>query len=239
MADPREKIIAKIRALRAWAHDAASSEAEVEAAARHAARLIAEHELTEADLREAGTAGVCEGRTNVGRRTRHPTLEYCGAAIGELTECKAYSSAGENVWIGQQPDVLFATYLAEMIQAAAERQWSRHMKGRYSGQAAKWARYDYMASFGAAIARRLRELSADRRAARGANTSGTDIVPLKGALIDAWVAEQYHRVTSSRRGARRRPVVAAAFYAGQFAAQAVPLDRPIEDGRGPGVQAIQ
>lgn len=46
----RETIISRVRALRAKAGDAASSEAEVETAANIAAKLIARRELTEAEL---------------------------------------------------------------------------------------------------------------------------------------------------------------------------------------------
>ena len=81
--DKRGQIIDRVKALRARAEDQASSPSEVEAAAQRAAKLIAEHELTEAELRDASAEDVQRGSFNKGRQTQDPCLMY--AAIGIAT----------------------------------------------------------------------------------------------------------------------------------------------------------
>jgi hypothetical protein len=224
----RADLIARVKALRARAGDTASSEAEAEAAARIAAKIIAEHELTEAELRERGTGGIAEGVHNDGRARLHPALERAAFEIGQLTECAALTRRGANVWVGQPADVAFAIYLCELIEGAAERAYKAHWRRVALFAPSAHYRQSFMAGFGTGIAHRLSALTERRKNERRATgASSTSLVTVKSAIIESYLSETRPPLRERRIGRRKEPHLGASL-SGLTAADRVNLSRPIE-----------
>lgn len=231
----REEAIARIKALRARASDEASSEAEASAAAARAAKIIAQFEVTEAELIERGTAGVTEAEHNAGRRYPHPTLEIAVCSIGRFTECHPMWRRGANVWAGQPEDVEFAIYLCEMIQSAAERAYRRHWKARgYRAPSAHY-RKSFLIGFGLSLVDTLDDMVFARRMERENQGNGTDLVIVKDALINSYMAEAYPNIRERAIRKRKEPNMRA-YTAGHQAGRNVNLNRPI--GEAPSAEQI-
>lgn len=231
----REEAIARIKALRARASDEASSEAEASAAAVRAAKIIAQFEVTEAELIERGTAGVTEAEHNAGRRYPHPTLEIAACSIGRFTECHPLWHRGANVWVGQPEDVEFALYLCEMIQNAAERSYQCHWKSRWYQAPNAHYRKSYLTGFGLSIVSTLERMVTARCKERTAQGGRTDLVVVKAALIGNYMAETYPDIKERDTRKRKEPNLIA-YVAGCQAGHHVNLNRPI--GEAPSVEQI-
>ena len=196
----REKAINTIRALRARAADEATSQAEAEAAASRAAKLIQSHEIKEAELRDLGVSGVSEGVHDQHRRQRHPTLRIALSGIAALTECTPYKRGGSLIWVGENADVEFALYLSELIQGAAERSWKNYAvkfpKGH--GPTTTKARRSFLMGFGQGVQYKLQALAKERIEKREAVQTGTGLVVLKNALVDEYVEKNWGVVKAAR-----------------------------------------
>jgi len=228
----RDDVIARIKALRARAADAASSEAEAEAAARIAAKIIAEHEVSEAELIDRGTSGISEGEHNGQRSRMHPTLHVCSFSIGRLSECMSLIRGGANIWVGQPEDVEFALYLCELIQGASERAYQDHRQGRFTrAPSAKYRRSFHM-GFGLGLAKRMEAMVAERESARRAKSeTGTSLVVIKNALINEYM-EKTRPGIASRRVKKIRPDEYALLH-GLKASDRITLTRPLDSATSP------
>ena len=230
----RAQIIDRVKALRARAGDAASSPAEVEAAAQRAAKLIAEHELTEADLREATADAIHTEGFNKGRRTKPIHLNECAHGIERLSETTAiWRRGGELHFFGFPEDVAFALYLVELVNGAATRAWKTHLSRRTfrTARALNNARHDFLLGFGGAVACAFYEAAyrrdADRRAAQ---STGTNLVALKGQIIADHLAANLPNIRPApqERASRRLPDTMA-LSAGIREGSQINPSRPLED----------
>lgn len=233
MADLAQ-IIDKVKALRARAGDAASSSAEVEAAAKRAAKLIAEHELTEGDLREATTDAIHAEGFGRGRRSQPVHLTYCAHAISCLSETKGlWRNGGELRFFGFPEDVAFALYLVALVDGSAKRAWSIYAKRRAfaNSTAMRRARQDFLEQFGLEAASCFWSAAIDRDAARRASQgSSTDLVVIKHQVIDDYISANMAEPgppKQERKKRRRRDI--SAMLAGARAGRCVNPHRPIED----------
>lgn len=223
----RDDVIARIKALRARAANAASSEAEAEAAARIAAKIIAEHEITEAELIERGAKGVSEGEHNRGRAVLHPALDAASYSIGQLSECHAAFRGGANVWIGQPEDVAFALYLCELIQGASERAYKAHWSRHFGYAPSAKFRKSFLLGFGLGVAARMDRMAGERQRQRQEEAgTGTNLVVVKDAIISEYMDATYPDIRE-RRARKRKPDLFALLH-GQRAAEKVVLNRPLE-----------
>lgn len=242
MAD-RDDVIARIMALRARARDAGSSEAEVEASARIAARIIAEHNVTEDELRERGTDGIGEALHNKGRSEAHPALKACAFQIGQLTQTMGLYAGGQHKFVGQPEDVAFAVYLCELVQGASERAYKAHraetdanpiLRPSAKSRAARRSyRTHFLFSFGGAVAIRMNRMVRERKEARHSAT-GTDLVVVKSELIQSYLDEKYPWLKDDKgKGPiAPKPKRMADFFAGaagRAAGEDLNLNRPLDD----------
>lgn len=230
----RAQIIDRVKALRARAGDAASSPAEVEAAAQRAAKLIAEHELTEADLREATGDAIHTEGFGRGRKTQPVHLKYCAHGIERLSETKGlWRNGGELIFVGFPEDVAFALYLVELVNGAAKRAWAIYSERRSFPfrNAMQAARRDFLEAFGhevsATFIRAAYAREADRREAQA---TGTDLVVLKGQIIADHLAANLPKIgeATQERKKRRAPDLWA-MWAGAQAGRQINPSRPLED----------
>lgn len=202
MVDPREEILKKIRALRARAANEASSEAEVEAAASRAAKLIQQHEVSESELIERGTSGIVEGDHNSERRSRHPALETACSGIALVTHCHLLVGAyykGQLTWVGQPEDVEFAIYLSELVQGASERAYREYRKGR-TRTPTRHQRESFLGGFGLGVRNRLLTIERNRQAAKAAESpTGTGLTVIKDQIIASYLQEAYPEIPQEKR----------------------------------------
>jgi hypothetical protein len=184
----QKDLIRKIRALREKAANAASSEAETLAAAEAAAKLIAKHEITESELSEANDEGDVKAAPFEGaRKTVCPSLNAAIGGICEFCQVDAYFSfvhRGSTLMIvGLEADRLMAMYLAELIQASAQRAWRALLlqNNVQPKRAPVSARNDFKTAFGLGVGEKLRTLAKERLSQQA--TTGTDLVVLKSEII--------------------------------------------------------
>lgn len=185
----RDEIIAKIRALRAKAEDAAATEAEAMSAAEFAARLLTKHDIKPDELAEVAKS---EGTVSGFRQGKvlHPVADYTANAIAAFTETRAYNQNGEIRYIGLEEDVLMAVYLTEMLVGAAKRGWvayaeeSIHRVVPFNQM--NHLRLSYFMGFTRRVCTRLHELKKQRETARhtaqGSSNSNA-LVVVKSEII--------------------------------------------------------
>lgn len=195
MAD-RDEIIAKIRALRAKAEDAAATEAEAMAAAEFAARLLTKHDIKPDELAEvAKSEGVVSGFRQ--GKVLHPVAQYTGWAIQQFTETRCYFNRGEAKYIGLEEDVLMAVYLTEMLIGAGKRAWVAYSEesrlDKIGFARLQVARVSFFRGFAGRVSDRLMELKEQRDLARQTtqgDSNSTALVVVKSEIIKRTMEEQ-------------------------------------------------
>jgi hypothetical protein len=240
---PSEDIIKKIKALRAKVNNAASTEAEVEAAARLVAKLMMQHDVTEDLLKETvAPQAVDVGTGSVMKNDIDILMSFCWREIQEFTETKAYrhvkvDGSKEFHFIGLPHDVEMATYLYELVTMSAKRAWLRYSASLFdSGEAlrTKDRRKSFYQAFGLTIGEMMQELSDQRAKMRSESATGTAVVIRKQDLIKAQMASTGLALRKSRSYNIVGRLNENAFGAGRDAASKVNLGRPFDKNRSAG-----
>lgn len=224
--DKLKSILARIRALRAKAANSASSEAEAQAAASRAAKLMVEYDLAESELGSDQERDGVEYATASHDKTLHPVHQGVAAAIAKLTETHCWSENGNLRFAGMPADLEMAVYLSEMLRGAAERGWmtsymDQPMKGRM--EVGRF-RAGFYVGFASRVSERIFDLARERETARTTAT-GTDLMVIKRSLIMRKLREDG---LSFRKGRNRsRAGSDAGQMAGAAAGAKVGLGRPV------------
>jgi len=220
-------IIRKIKALRARAADAASSENEAAKAAEVADKLLREHNINLSELDVRGE-GVEKNVWGAGRRTRGPET-FAAVKIAKATNCEVWvQNGGEIVYLGNPADVEVAMYFTDLVSNAAEACLRAYRKTedyayRFRYQSARKVGADYRVG----VCQRLGERILDQVAAeRMPQASGAGLVVVKNALIKQWLEDN----GLSFRQKRSNRTVGGAYNAGRGDADRVSI------GRGVGTQ---
>lgn len=223
-----ESILNKIRALRAKASNAASTEAEVEAAAAAITKLMMKYDVEESDLVDRKDPKAIHHRTPPHQNSTGLVIDRCWQGIQALTETKLYREiVGKNPtysYVGDAPDVEMAVYLHEMIVLYARRSWFRY-RAELSENGQKksaTAREDFYTNFGYRINSRMVELAEERQSARSGSTA---LVVIKTGMIKEKLEQMGITLRKSRRKSHVTRDVGAAM-AGASAAENVNLSRP-------------
>lgn len=234
----RDEIIAKIRALRAKAEDAAATEAEAMAAAEFAARLLTKHDVKPDELAEVAKS---EGTVSGFRQGKvlHPLADYTANAIAAFTETKAYNQEGEIRYIGLEEDVLMAVYLTEMLVGAAKRGWVAHAEENVHRalpfSQMNHLRVSYFMGFTRRVCTRLKELKAQRDAARHTaqgSSSSNALVVVKSDIIKRKMEEMGLTIGKARKS--RQYFDPGMVIAGQAHGDKVNLGRPFGGNQSTG-----
>lgn len=219
-------IIRKIKALRARAADAASSENEAAKAAEVADRLLREHniDLSELDVRAEGVGTQVWGNASA---RRHP-VKYAVVKIAKATGCEVWLGSDGIVFLGSPTDVELALYYTDLVNNALEsclRAFKRTDDWvRVTGY---WSPRKAAADFRVGVAGRLgARILEQSRAAEAAQPTGTGLVVVKNQLIRQWLEDEGLRFKNAGRKTRR----GEAYAHGQRAAEGVGI------GRGVGTQ---
>lgn len=224
--DPRDSIVAKIKALLAKTVENGATEQEALAAAAKAAELMARHDLDMDDLGLLDVEVVRESRDLDPDVARH--FPKVSAAIADLCEVRRWTVAGdlEEEFLGLSHDVEVAVYLARICERA--------MVNALRKQAACWAlfrpnkRSRMRDSFVEGMADRLADRISDIAWHRRNRTTGTALVPVKDAKIDEAMDRMGITLYNTRIGKRDRDL--AAFLHGVGEAEKVQLEAGIKTG---------
>ena len=226
-------IIRKIKALRARAADAASSENEAAKAAAVADKLLREHniDLSELDVR---AEGVEKNVWGVGKRTRGPE-SFAAVKIGKATGCKVWTqNGGEIVFLGNPADVEVALYFMDLISNAAEACVRTYRKTEdYQNQqhVYGYSPRKIAADYRSGVCQRLGERILERvQAEQKPQATGTGLVVVKDALIRQWLEDNNMRFRDRNRNRNLNRSVGAPYNAGRGDADGVAI------GRGVGMQ---
>ena len=233
-----DSILHKIRALRAKAQNAASTQAEVEAAAAAAAKLMIKHDVDESQLSETERSGAVEGGINTNfYKDIDEVVRWIFKGVEALTETKGYRDVSDKntyKFIGMEHDVEMALYLMEMITQSAKRCWNTFVQERFEAgkSTPKNLRPSFYHGFGRAIREKLDELTEDRLAARS-QAVGTALVVRKQDAIKDKITEM-GLVLRKARSSGKRHVDPAAHSAGMQKASTVNLNRPFSGNSSAG-----
>lgn len=238
MDDIRQKMIQRVRALRAKAADAAATESEAQAAAEAATRLLLQYDLEEAELQVENPDRIVHQMIDI-----HPAVRLASNAIGALTETRpiehnTYTARLRSVdlrFYGQPADVEMAMYLAELVRAAAERGWMQAFMNQPMSAANRKLditefRNGYYEGLGVRLGTRIRELADDRAFARS-NNNQTALVVAKRGQINVVLEEIYETIT--KRKFKPLKGTDEGREAGRRDADKVGLGRPVNGSSGP------
>lgn len=215
----REKLAARVRALRAKTVENGCTEAEAMAAAEKLAHLLNEHNMTmdEAELRASPFAT----HDHHGTGTVGLKLWKVANAIEALTHTRAWSGGrnapGRVTFLGLAHEVEVAAYMLEICDRAmrteAQRVYHtvRHLP--HGKQVLKLVPFvDGMAD---RLSRRIRDMVKPTPA-------GTGLIVLRGALTDQEMARKGIELETSKA---RPPIDNAAYRDGQRAADGISLNK--------------
>lgn len=218
MSNDREKLAARIRALRAKTVENGCTEGEAMSAAEKLAQLLADHNMTldEADLRASPfTRHDHTGTGAVGLK-----LWKVANAIAELTNTRTWTGGqdapGANTFLGLSHEVEVAAYMLAICERAMRTEVQALMR--------RLAHLSMMKKTAKVVP--FVDGMADRLASRILDMippvqPGTGLIVLRNALIDQ---EMTRRGIEIETGHARRPIDTAAYRAGASAADKVALN---------------
>lgn len=228
----REDAIARVKALRAKASDAAATESEASAAAMMAAKLLSKYDIDESELVDVKNTGATEGAAN-NTKVLPEVLHWCWHGIQQLTETKCYIwKKSQMRFIGTPYDVEMALYLSEMLVGASKRMWIEYATDKHLPFSKMMAmRNGFMHGFGERINQRLLELAKERQNERAAKVSHShELVVVKSDLIKEWQEQNGLRLVKGRVHNPGRTDLNS-HLSGFAAGDRVNLNRPVEDGK--------
>lgn len=218
-----DRLVQRIRALRAKTVEQGCTEQEALAAAEKVAELLDRYglSLSELDLRRQS----CEGIGVQAERKRRGPIDDCMGTIAAFFDCRVWCETSDDatlhyIFFGMPADVQAAVYLHDLIALAFVAETATFQATKLYLSTHSSQRRSATNSFQVGLARGIiRKLDALRHArdVAGGNTTGRALVPVKQAII----AEEMERLGLSfrRRSTARRMVLPAAFNAGRQAGE--------------------
>lgn len=203
-----EKILERVRALLAMAADT-SSPNEASIAAGRARKLMDQHQISLADLKESNGFGF--GRAGQSYRFMPKWKDILAVAVGTFNDCKVirhheYKAVNNSysyhiVFQGYEADVAMATVLYDYLCGTIDR-----LCGVYIAELGTYKRYPaklgdaYKKGASLELCTRLRDLSKERAAI--SMSTGTSLVVFKMAAVEGEFgkAEYVNRNLTTRYG---------------------------------------
>lgn len=233
-----DRLIGRIRALRAKTVAQGCTEAEALAAAEKVAELLDRHgmSLGEIDYKEQS----CEGLGIDTTRRRLAPLDECVPAIAAFFDCRTWierigNTTGpfRHIFFGVRTDVEAAHYLYDLVEQAFETETKAFTKGKFYASLKRGERRGGTNSFQLGLAQgirgKLETLRQQRESALRAS-SGRDLVPIKAGLVDDELAHLGLSLRMQRRGGNRR-VLSDAYQAGHEAGERFEIHPGLRDQR--------
>ena len=229
-----DRLVQRIRALRAKTVEQGCTEQEALAAAEKVAELLDSYglSLSELDLRRQSWEGI---GVETDRKRRGP-IDDCMGTIAAFFDCRVWCEASGDatlryIFFGLPADVQAAVYLHDLIALAFATETSAFQATEIYRCTHSSRRRSATNSFQVGLARGIiRKLDTLRQArdVAGGSTNGRALVPIKEAIIDAKM--DCLGLSLRRRSAVRRMVLPAAFSAGQEAGERFEYRPGIERG---------
>ena len=250
--------IERIRKLLSKTTENGCTEAEAMSAARVAARLMDQHNLSAADLlagQTAATDALFE-RTGI----EHAVI-YVAKAVGSFTNCKIFMDTRAEVKVekdlfgggkatkeainklrivGLAHEVEVARYVLEICYVAMEaaaakalmsenEERTRHDEPQILGNERKRWVADFQRGMAHRMSETLDEMTGERRREVHASGSGRDLIVVRNQLVDGWFEERGMRLRNSNsRGSIKHR---SAFGAGQNAGGNVRFHSGVSSGQ--------
>ena len=217
-----DRLVQRIRGLRAKTVDRGCTEHEAMAAAAKVAELLDRHGLTlnELDLRRQSCEGV---GIDTGRKRRGP-IDGCMNAIGTFFDCRVWSElSGDGtiryVFFGLPGDVDGALYLHDLVTQAFETETYAFQNGPIyrASTERRTATNSFQTGLANGIRTKLQALRTERDAARR-GSSGRDLVPVKQSILQEEL-DKLGLNFVSRSAPRPRRALLNAYGAGQEAGE--------------------
>jgi hypothetical protein len=224
----REIILDRIRRLLALSEDSGATAGESATAAKMATRLMAQYQLSEADLRvrrDGDGVSIDVSEEDVSRsvwraRARRMPLwqQEAGMAAANATGCRVYVSEGNLVFVGAFHDAAVACEVQSWLVARCDADTRRYLRttprgsNRSSRATASSFRNGWVTGVREAVAaevaeRQRDETSVDTSGRDGGGSSGgtlvvvslREIAEAKSAAVDAWLANNVRLRDGQRR----------------------------------------
>jgi hypothetical protein len=220
MTSARKALLAKIKALLAKTVENGCTEAEAIAALEKASALMAEHEVTNADL-DFGDEQVTRAARTVDDRDR--IRENLCQAVAAFAQCQTWFGTWheEINFCGLEGDVIFADWLLDTLADFVRRELAAYLARTLIPGMPRVRRREseaFVVGCCDRISARLRFLAV--------RPTGTGLVLAKSALIEKKLAELGIHLARGR--SRFRLLDGAAHRAGEISGDQARFDRPLE-----------
>ena len=187
----RQRHIEKVRKLLSMAEHSASNENEAATALRQAESLMREHDIAHAELEASKIKadGMTKGNTDEGRRSRW--LWTLAWAAAKVTDTKPTRLSGSIEFAGVTEDVQVAMMMFDYMVNVTER-----LAKQYEGT--RTDRNAFKVGMAFAINDTAEAIQAERRKAFTQASSGTDLIEVKGAMIEKTFGLRYRAAPATR-----------------------------------------
>lgn len=218
-----DRLVQRIRALRAKTVEQGCTEQEALAAAEKVAELLDRYglNLSELDLRKQS----CEGIGIETDRKRRGPIDDCMGTIAAFFDCRVWAETAEDgtlryIFFGLPADVQASVYLHDLIALAFATETAAFQRGDFYRSADSGHRRSATNSFQLGLARGINQKLQTLRQARDVASDGSTgraLVPVKDSMID----DEMERLgfTFHRRPTARRRVLPTAYNAGKEAGE--------------------
>jgi hypothetical protein len=246
-----DKIRTKIAALLKKTEANGASEAEAASAMAIAHKLMVEHSVTLADIKENNAAArdFTKRHANPGSKNLSVVDKFVAVAIASYTDTKVWNSKGFDgfkmgkkkvktkftsnlMFYGYSVDVELAEYIYKICDAAVDMEWKKFSRTVEQGSRAK-ARV----TFQLGMSLRLRDRLLEMKQTNTEVSNGNDLVVLKRQLVEtAFKNDISGKSTSGSAAVKYRQ--GSVFEAGKKAAESVRFNREVHDGPKGGVKLL-
>jgi hypothetical protein len=218
--DELNRVIQRIRGLRAKTVDQGCSEQEALASANKVAELLDRFglSLSEIEFKQQTCQGIGIDTT----RRKRAAVDNCIPVVADFCDCKVWTEESPSgtfryVFFGLSADIEAAHYLYDLIHVAFDEETAHFKAGEIYSEVPSFERRSAVNSFQLGLSRGICEKLKDMKTARYDSmqkSSGRDLVQLKQPVIDEEMAKlglSFH----SRTRRHSKHVLADAFKAGK------------------------
>jgi hypothetical protein len=232
-----EKIKAKVAAILRKTTANGATESEAMAAIEIAGRMMTEHGITLADIRDNTEAAIdFIARQANENKYVHAVDQLVCPAIARYTDTKVWNDKREKrtskvMFFGYSVDVELAIYIRSVCYDAMEAEWDRY-KITIPKEISKISQRK---SFLSGMSFRLRQRLDELKKESVTKTNGNELVVVKTELVSRAFNEQ---VKGLKKSGTVKYTANNAFHAGKAAAENVRFHRQVYDGPQGGVKMI-
>ena len=228
----REDLIKKIIALREKIPEKGASENEAMVALEMADKMMAKHQISEEELNKIKISeDMRNGSFTRRQKAIHPSLKYCGVAIGKFCGVRVWSDLNNDAqFFGLNQDVEMAEFLMKLIHDSMERAWKEFLRDnpKQPGVSRHTQYWSFMYGFGERVREKMQQIIESRQMQ---SKTGTDLIACKEALVEQGMRAMFPHLAFKRKQTRGINADISAYAQGSIAGNKVNLSRPITTGQ--------